>query len=470
MSDIIFRRKIYEKLLYWKEHDSHDSVLMIEGPRRVGKSTLVEEFARKEYSSYLLIDFSRPKKGTIESFERYYDDSDKLFTYLQNIYGVTLQKGKSLVVFDEVQRYPKARQLIKYLVLEDDYDFIETGSLISIRENVEDIQIPSEEESVGMYPLDFEEFLWALGDESTMDLIRGSLHSMAPLGQIMHPIIMEKFRTYMLVGGMPQAVSEYVRTKDMAKVEKIKGNILKLYREDMVKIKKGNGVQAAAIFEHIPGFLSSHRKIVSPGAIKAGTDASDYVTSLYWLKESRICNLCLNSTDPNPAMNLNATIGGCKCYMCDTGLLLTAAFDSGNLRREETYQAFLKGRLSMNEGMLFENVAAQELVAAGSDLFFHEFYLKGDEKHLYEVDFVIANGKYTVPIDVKSSVSRKHRSLDLFGEKYGKKVRMPLIVHTKDVMVEDGITYLPIYMMSLIPEWIAGEHSDTAVITVSVSS
>ncbi len=451
----IFKRKIYSELLKWKDNNSSEYALMLEGPRRVGKSTIVEEFARNEYRSYLIIDFSRPRNGTIEAFENYYDDTDKLFTYLQSIYEVRLHKNESLVVFDEVQRYPKARQLIKYLVMENDYSYIETGSLISIKENVKDIQIPSEEMSMEMFPMDFEEFLWANGDDSTMDIIRSSMESMTPLGSPMHESIMEKYRTYMLVGGMPQAVSKYISTKDMDKVELVKREILKLYHEDMMKIKSGNGVLAANVFNHIPGFLSSHRKVVSPGKIRSGTDMSDYATSIMWLKESKTCIICSNSTDPNPAMNLNTDIGSKKCYMCDTGLLMTASFESGNLERRDVYLQFLKGRLSMNEGMLFENAVAQSLASAGCTLYFHEFYMKGDEKRLYEVDFVMAQGKKVIPIEVKSSMSSRHVSLDRFVEKYGpKRVKNPMVVHTKDLRIDGGIIYVPVYMASLIPKWV----------------
>ncbi len=330
--------------------------------------------------------------------------------------------------------------------METEYCYVETGSLISIKQNVKDIQIPSEEMKIQMYPMSFEEFLNACGDVVTMPLIREAFFNREPLGRLQHRTVMEKFRTYLLVGGMPQAVSAYLETKDMNQVETAKRTIIDLYRDDMFKIKRGNGVHAAEMFEKTPTMLSRHKKVFSPGTIKPGTSTSDYETSMYWLTSAKICNKCIETSDPNPAMNICLDDERFKCYLLDTGLLLTLAFDNDNLKRKETYLSFLKGKLSMNEGMIFENAVAQMLVAAGAELHFHEFYKKDDNRHLYEIDFVLADGKKVMPIEVKSANSTPHVSLDEFIEKYGKIVKNPIVIHPKDLRINGEVTYIPVYM------------------------
>ncbi len=449
MSATIFRRRIYNEMLRWKSRGTR-SALLIEGARRVGKSTIVREFAKREFKTALIIDFNRPLDGTVEAFEKYGSDSSKLFSALQMIYGVRLYKGRSLVVFDEVQHYPPARALIKYFVEEGDYMFIETGSLISIRQNVKDIQIPSEEYRIQMNPMGFDEFLWAIGDDTSMGLIKDAFDRREPLGQIPHRIIMDRFRTYLMVGGMPQAVDAYVRTKDMMEVEDVKREIIQLYRDDMMKITRGNGIYAGAVFEQMPSLLSNHKKVFMPGIVMEGLTTSDFDVSMDWLVESRICNRCSESNDPNPAMNMSLDRSRFKCYLLDTGLLLSLAFDRGNLSREDTQVAFLNGKLSINEGMLFENVVAQMMVAEGIRLYFHEFYMKDDDKHMYEVDFVMARGNKVVPVEVKSSQSARHASLDYFMEKYRNVARSPVIIHPRDLRVDGDITYLPVYMVPFL--------------------
>lgn len=448
----IFKRRIYGKLLDWKLKYSDDYALMIEGARRVGKSTIVRELAENEFESCMIIDFNDPLEGTIDAFEKYRHDLPKLFMHLQQIYGVRLHRKDSLVVFDDVQKYPRARELIKYLVRDTDYCYIETGSLISIWQNVRDIQIPSEEMKLEMHPMDFEEFLNACGDEMTVPLLRKAFAEREPVGEILHKSIMEKFRTYLLVGGMPEAVSEYLGTKDMDKVEAAKETIIGIYRDDMREISRGNGIHAALMFEKAPAMLSKRKKVFSPGMIKPGTSTSDYETSMYWLTSAKICNRCIETSDPNPAMNICLDEKKFKCYLLDTGLLLTLAFDKGGLSRRDAYMAFLKGKLSMNEGMVFENAVAQMLVAAGAELHFHEFYRKGDDRHLYEMDFVLADGKKVIPIEVKSANSTPHVSLDEFIAKYRKIVKDPIIIHPRDLRIADGITYIPIYMTPFLAE------------------
>lgn len=440
-----FKRKIYDGLLEWKNRNGECAIL-IEGARRVGKSTIVEEFARREYRSYLMIDFTRPLEGTIETFERFYHDVDQLISNLGILYGVELFDRESLIIFDEVQHYPRARQLIKYLVLNGRYDYAETGSLISIKKNVEKIQIPSEEHHIDMYPMDFEEFLWAQGDEVTVPHMRKCFEKRMPLGDSVHSLFMERYKTYMMVGGMPQAVDAYRRTHSVAAAEAKKREILTLYRNDMGKIPVGNGTKARFIFDLLPSMLSLRKKTFRPGMVRESADTSDYMDSIVWLKDAGICNICCSNSDPNIALNLSLNPNSLKCYAADTGLLMTLSFDMNIASDKEVYLAFLKGRLSVNEGMFFENMVGQELKAAGHKLRFSEFYVKGDKKHPYEVDFVLSMGRKITPIEVKSGMSSRHRSLDVFMEKYHTRISEAFVIHGKDLRVDGKMTYIPIYM------------------------
>ncbi len=445
-----FKRKIYEKLMDWKDNWSSRYALLIEGARRVGKSTIVEEFAKNEYESYLLIDFRNPKGNTTEYFKKYSSDLDRLFSLLQIEYNVKLTKGRSLIIFDEIQAYPEARQLIKYLIADGRYEYIETGSLISIKKNVENIQIPSEEIRIDMRPLDFEEFCWACGEDEVAATVRSHYESKEPLGQDLHAIIMERFKTYMLVGGMPQAVAEYAETKDLKNVEIVKKGIIDLYRSDMAHIPVGNGTKALTVFNNIPALLTAHRKTFRPGMLKKGSRRFDYYDSITWLEEAKICNTCHNSLDPGIALNLDVDEDSFKCYLLDTGLLISLSFDVDIVSNEDLFRAFLRGKLSINEGMFFENVVAQQLYASGHGLHFHEFRKEDDPKHVFEVDFILAKGRYIYPIEVKSSVSNRHVSLDRFCEKYRERARDPVVIHAKDLRTDGGVEYLPVYMAWLL--------------------
>ena len=442
---MILKRKIYDVLMEWKKGKGR-TALLIEGARRVGKSTIVREFAKQEYRSALYIDFVKPMPGTIEIFQNYRHDIGLLLSHLALLYGIKLVDRESLIIFDEIQKYPPARELIKYFVEDGRYDYIETGSLISIRRNVKDIQIPSEELRIRMNPLDFEEFLWANGDEASMPFIRGCFEKMEPLGHALHKNMMEKYKTYMLVGGMPQSVIAYLNGHDIYASEEMKRSILKLYSDDLRKAEEGADPRATAIFSHISSMLSARKKSFYPGHIEKGTRTSDYVTSISWLEESYICNLCRSTNDPNCALNLAIDIDSVKLYMGDTGLLITHSFDSGNITASDITDAFVKDRLSINEGMFFENAVAQDLVSSGRKLYYSEFYTDSDRKHLYEVDFIISSGKKIIPIEVKSSISTRHRSLDLFMEKYGSRVDRAYVIHGKDLRVDGNIAYIPIYM------------------------
>ena len=448
MSARIFKRKIYQRLLQWKAENDGKSALLIEGARRVGKSTIVEEFAKNEYDSYLLIDFNQPRQGTVELFERYGHDIGLLTSNLSILYDVELRQRKSLVIFDEIQNYPKARALIKYLVADGRYDYIETGSLISLKENVKDITIPSEEEPVQMYPMDFEEWLWANGNENTMDLIREHFQTLEPFNDVVHSIILEKYRLYMITGGMPASVAAYLERHDIRDCEKVKRQIISLYKADMHKNLE-NGILTERIFESIPSRLSARTKVFRPGDAEKGELTENLQYQFDWLNEAKIVNLCLSNTDPNPAMNLNNDFRRFKTYLLDTGLLITLAFDTG-IVDESVFVNLAKSDLSINEGMLFENMVAQELVSAGHRLYFHEFYLEHDHKNLCEVDFILVKKKRIIPVEVKSARSTKHKSLDRFMEKYSARLGKVYVIHSKDIQTDGRITYLPIYMASLL--------------------
>ena len=448
MEPVLFERKIYACLLDWKNNRNGKSALMIEGARRVGKSTLVEGFGKKEYRSYLLIDFMRPLPGTIEIFESYSYDVGLLTSNLSLLYGVHLYERESLVIFDEVQKYPKARELIKYLVQDGRYDYIETGSLISIKENVKDIQIPSEEEPIQMNPMDFEEWLWACGDRMTMDTIRSHYDRRVPLGRVMHSVIMNKFRQYMVVGGMPGAVSAYIENHDLSASENVKRQIIQLYRNDMHKNEHAP-LMTLRLFDTIPSRLSKRSKVFRPGSVKKGSVTDDYGGAFEWLSESKIASICVSNTDPNPAMNLDNDSGRLKLYMLDTGLLITLALDVGVVDRS-VFAQLAKSKIGINEGMISENYVAQALTASGHRLYFHEFYRKDDDKNLYEVDFIVVKGKKIVPVESKSSRSGSHTSLDNFMEIYKKRLDGAVVLHHKDIRIDGDVTYLPIYMASLL--------------------
>lgn len=445
----VFRRKIYNELLDWKNKWAREYAILLEGARRVGKSTIVEEFAKNEYDSYLLIDFVHVKKDVISVFETYGHDIDKLLSTLQMVCNVRLKPGKSLVVFDEVQKYPKARELIKYLVKDGRYDYIETGSLITLKQNTRNIQIPSEEMHLRMYPMDFEEWCWACGFEDMFGIIREAYEKQEPLIEPVHRSVMEQFKTFMLTGGMPQAVSKYAETHDMASVETVKKVILDLYRDDMSKIRGSAGTKAKAIFEEIPSMLSTHRKNFRPGIIKKNSRQTYFASGIEWLTSARICERCKAMTDPDITGNLNNG-EPFKCYLLDTGLLMSLAFDNDVLSIHEVYSAFTKSRLSINEGMLFENVAAQLLRSSGKELHYVEIKEKENDKNVHEIDFILPKGNKIIPVEVKSSRSSKHKSLDIFIERYSKRIDRAIVIHSRNLKADGKILYIPIYMTSLL--------------------
>ena len=449
------KRKIYNKLLEWKKESNGEYALLIDGARRVGKSYIVRQFAEKEYRSCVILDFNLVSKSIKDLFENDLDNLDRFFMYLSNYTGKTLYTRDTLIVFDEVQQYPKARAAIKYLVKDGRYDYIETGSLISIKKNVEGIVIPSEEEHIKMFPMDFEEFLWAMGEEMLMPFIKDCFERKKPLGQLMHRRAMDYFRLYMIVGGMPQAVEKYVETRDFAKVDKLKRRILELYRSDISKYAKGYDTKVKSIFEEIPSQLQKHEKKFRLSALKEGARARDYETAFFWLDDAMIINSCYNTTEPNVGLNLNKDTNTMKCYMADTGLLISHAFDANEIVSEDLYRKILLDKLEMNSGMIVENIVAQMLRTAGHKLFFYSNASMTDKDSRMEIDFLIAKSKITTrhnisPIEVKSSVRYTLTSLRKCIAKYGSCLSTAYVIHPADLKEEDNIVFLPLYMCPLL--------------------
>ena len=449
------KRKIYNKLLEWKQESNGEYALLIDGTRRVGKSYIVRQFAEKEYRSCVILDFNLVSKSIKDLFENDLDNLDRFFMYLSNYTGKTLYTRDTLIVFDEVQQYPKARAAIKYLVKDGRYDYIETGSLISIKKNVEGIVIPSEEEHIKMFPMDFEEFLWAMGEEMLMPFIKDCFERKKPLGQLMHRRAMDYFRLYMIVGGMPQAVEKYVETRDFAKVDKLKRRILDLYRSDISKYAKGYDTKVKSIFEEIPSQLQKHEKKFRLSALKEGARARDYETAFFWLDDAMIINSCYNTTEPNVGLNLNKDTNTMKCYMADTGLLISHAFDANEIVSEDLYRKILLDKLEMNSGMIVENIVAQMLRTAGHKLFFYSNASMTDKDSRMEIDFLIAKSKITTrhnisPIEVKSSARYTLTSLRKCIAKYGSYLSTAYVIHPADLKEEDNIVFLPLYMCPLL--------------------
>ena len=445
------RRKIYDKMLYWKNESNGKTALLIDGARRVGKSYVAEEFAKNEYKSYILIDFNRAGKDLLELFDRYLDDLDTFFLFLSQYYNKKLYTRESIIIFDEVQLCPRARAAIKYLVADGRYDYMETGSLVSIKKNVKNIVIPSEERHIKMFPMDFEEFLWALGNDNLMDLIRICFEKTTPLGQAMHRKTMDYFRQYLIVGGMPQAVLSYVEEKDFDKVDAIKRDILELYRADISKHAEGYELKAQAIYDEIPAQLQKHEKKFKLSSIKKEARMRDYEDALFWLTDAMIINPCYNTTEPSIGLKMNMERTTLKCYMADTGLLISHAFDENTLVSEELYKKLLFDKLEVNNGMIVENIVAQMLVANGHKLYFYSNPSNEDTASKMEIDFLIAKSKTTSrhnisPIEVKSGKNYTLTSLRKCIKKYYEQLHTPYVIHTSDVKIEEGIVYIPLYM------------------------
>lgn len=448
------QRKAYEKLLEWKRESSGKTAMLIEGARRVGKSTIAKRLGEREYKSYILVDFNNVSKKIVENFNNNLNDLDVFFQTLSLEYGVQLFDRESLIIFDEIQQFPKARQSVKYLVADGRYDIIETGSLISIKENVQSITIPSEEQKLKMLPCDFEEFAVAMGQGVLLDHIKKCFDEQIALEDAFHRKAMHLFREYMLVGGMPQSIVAYKENRlSFFESDKAKRKIIELYKDDIKKASKRYSSKVSAIFENVPGYLSTHEKKVVLAEIDDSKNASfsRYDEPFFWLDDSMICNLCYKCNDPNVGFALNKDESSLKCYMGDTGLLVSHAFSENEIASEELYKNIMNGRLSLNEGMLYENVISQMLYSKGRKLFFYTEYDRKSHRNSMEIDFLLSNESKTkfkvFPIEVKSAKNYTTTSLLDFKKKFGKKIGCCYIIHPKAYAKrKDGIICIPPYM------------------------
>ena len=436
----IFKRKLYDRLLEWKRVQNGKTAILIEGARRVGKSTLVEQFAKKEYESYILIDFNEASEEVTALFNNLMN-MDYIFLQLQSIYNVVLKKRKSVIIFDEVQNCPRARQAIKYLVKDGRYDYIETGSLISIKKNTKNITIPSEEERVTLYPMDYEEFRWAMGDEATMPLLRTFYDNKLPLNQA-HREAMRNFRLYLLVGGMPQAVEAYLETNNFSMVDLAKRGVIRIYQDDFQKLDPSGRLET--LFMNIPSQLSQTNNRFKPYAVLGKVDDDKMMEFLKDLEDSKTTLFAYHSNDPNVGMSLTKDISKFKIFCADTGLFVTLAFWDKDYTENVIYQKLLNDKLSTNLGYVYENMIAQMLATSGNKLFYYTW--PKDETHNYEIDFLLSHGTKLQPIEVKSSGYNTHKSLDVFCEKYSHIVERRYLIYTKDLKTDKGIILLPVYM------------------------
>lgn len=448
MSNITFKRKFYDEMLDWKNTSEKSSALMIDGARRIGKSTIAETFAKNEYDDYLIIDFVTASKEIKQNFENI-GNMDVFFRNLFLFSGKELKSNNSVIIFDEVQRFPKAREAIKYLVKDGRYSYIETGSLISIKKKSQEIVIPSEEDKRKMFPMDFEEFLWATGDNVTASYIRDCFEKRIPVGDKLHRKFMQTFRSYFAVGGMPQAVSAFVEGKTYKQIDAIKRNILSLYEEDLKKYDDDNNEKTSAIFRTIPEQLSNRSSKFKFSIVNVNARYREYAYSVKCIDESMIGNYCRNITNPEITLDLFAESDNFKLFLGDTGLLVSQILKTSKEVDEDLYRKIITGHLGTNLGMIFENMVAQMLRARGYELYFHEYLYTPENKKTeqkYEVDFLIVRDKKLCPIEVKSSSYKNHMSFDNFVKKYKLKKNERFIIYTKDLLKDDDVTLIPIYM------------------------
>ena len=439
---IFFKRKMYDTMLKWKSERNGDTALLIQGARRIGKSTIAEEFARNEYKSYILIDFSNVSEEVSDLFKDI-SDLNYLFLRLQFIYHVQLYERESVIIFDEVQLQPLARQAIKHLVKDHRYDYIETGSLISVRSRSRNIIIPSEETKVDMFPMDYEEFRWALGDTATIPLLRNAFEKKLPLGDAVHRKLMRDFRLYMLVGGMPQAVAAYIKTNNFTAVDLAKRDIIALYEEDFGKIDDSG--RAKAMYDAIPAQLSKNALRYQVGKAVKDEKVERIVNVVKEMEDSMTVNVTYHSDDPNAGLALTKNEEYFKMYASDTGLFVTLAFKDSDITENVIYDKLLNDKLSTNLGYVYENVIAQMLRVTGKNLFYHTIpYAEG--KKYYEIDFVIPHKHKISPVEVKSSGYKTHKSLDVFCSKFSDRIMHKYLIYTKDYKKENGVEYIPVYM------------------------
>lgn len=447
MKMILFKRKIYSQMLRWKQQSAGSTALMIQGARRVGKSTVAQEFADKEYETYIAIDFSEAEQVIVDLFEDRVP-LDYLFMTLQNFYGVKLHERKSVIIFDEIQLCPAARQAIKRLVRDGRYDYIETGSLLTIKKNVQNILIPSEETRINMFPLDFEEFLWAIGQPMLFDSVRYSYENKRPMGDSMHRTMMRYFRLYMLVGGMPQSVEAYNKSGDLLASDAVKRNILDLYKDDFRKIDPLGRI--SSIFSSIPAELARNTLRYKVGSIIQNSTAARVAEPLMEMSESMTVNFSFHSNDPSAGLALHANPDFFKLFLADTGLFVTLAFQDFSYADNEIYRKLLLDKLPVDLGYVVENVVAQMLRAAGNELYYYTFKEAEADKKNYEIDFLISRSGKICPIEVKSSNYNRHVSIDLFRKKFSSRILHSYILNTKDLRIEGDLIYLPVYMTLLL--------------------
>ncbi len=446
MSFMIFKRKIYDKLCEWKKTSDGNSAVLIEGARRIGKSTIAEEFAKNEYESYILIDFTNAPKTVIHLFDDI-SDINYIFLQLQLIYKKDLHERKSLIIFDEVQFCPKARQAIKHLVKDHRYDYLETGSLISIKKNVKNILIPSEEKTIEMFPMDYEEFRWALKDYTTIPLLKKCFENRTSLGDEMNRRLIKDFRLYMLVGGMPKVVSTYIQTNNMRLVDEEKRNILRLYEEDFKKIDPSG--KASMLFKSIPAQLEKNTSRYNVSTVLENKRNSSVLNLISEMESSKTVLVSYKSNDPDIGLSRTKDLENFKLFLCDIGLFTTLIFEDKDFTENIIYEKLLNDKLSVNLGYLYENVVAQILKANGNNLFYYTF-LNEKTKHNYEIDFLLSRKNKICPIEVKSSGYKTHASLDAFSKKYSSRILSKYVLSTKDLRKDEDVTILPIYMTMFI--------------------
>ena len=443
----IFKRKLYDKLLEWKNNRHGKTAVLIEGARRVGKSTLTKQFAENEYESYVMIDFSIVRDDVLELFN-HIDDLDYFFLQLQFRLGVSLKERKSLVIFDEVQKCPKARQAIKHLVADGRYDYIETGSLISIKKNVKDILIPSEEEKLFLYPMDYEEFKWALGDNTAIPQLKKLFDKKLSIGDAVTRKLMRDFRIYMVVGGMPQAVDTYIDTNNLMEVDRVKRNIIQLYEDDFYKIDSSG--RLSMLFDAIPAQLNSNAsRYQVASAIGNNTDSEKVLQLISELRESMTINMAYHANDPGVGMSLVMNLNKYKMYIGDTGLFITLAFKDKDFTENIIYQKLMSDKLDTNLGYVYENMVAQMLTATGNRLFYYTFPTETG-KHNYEIDFLLSRGNKICPIEVKSSGYKRHTSLNTFCQKFSNRILQRYIIYTKDLQKDEQTLFLPVYLTQFL--------------------
>lgn len=448
------KRKIYEDFIQWKKNDARECALMVDGARRIGKSYIIEEFAKNEYESYILIDFNLVGDDVKSLFELYLNDLDTFFMMLSTIYGVKLIEGKSLIIFDEVQLFPKARAAIKYLVKDNRYDYIETGSLISIKMNVKDIQIPSEERHIKMHPMDFEEFCWALGDEITVPTIKEMFKKRGNFGPLYRKIN-TLFRQYIIVGGMPKAVAIFAETRDFEKTDRIKRDILTLYRNDIQKYASKDVEKVTAIFDEIPSQLQKHDKAFKFADLESEARFRGYEDAFFWLKDSGIMTPCYNTTEPSVGLKMNKERTTMKCFMADTGLLISHTFDENGIVSEEIYKKLMLDKLAVNFGNIMENIVAQMLTANGHSLYFYTNSSREDSGARMEIDFLVAKSSVTnkhniYPLEIKSGKNYALSSIKKFMKKFPDQLCEAFVFHEGEYKIQDGITFLPLFMLTAL--------------------